>query len=193
MAENNKVRYGLRNAHFAPYKMVDGTPVYEAPIPIPGSVELSLEPRGDLLEFPADDMMYYVSQNNEGYDGTLTVALIPTSFAEKCLGEIKDTDFVHEFADAESQEFALQFEFQGDKKAIRHTMFNCSASRPTINGTTGKTEVNTTELVFVASPLDVNGKRHVKTKTHEETTAAVYDAWYTEVQGLGLEAEPAGA
>lgn len=185
MAEKNKVKFGLRNAYAFPIESeVDGLPTFGSPIRLPGAVELTLEPRGDVLEFPADDMMYYTAQNNEGYDGTLNIALLPKEFSEEILGEVSDEDFVHEFADVEGKKFALACEFQGDVKASRHMFYNCSASRPSISGTTGKTEVNTTELTFIASPIDVKGKRHVKTRTHETTSAAVYDAWFTSVQGL---------
>ncbi|MRD10129.1 phage tail protein, partial [Bacillus thuringiensis] len=55
----NKVSYGLKNVHYVPYNVTDGVVTFKTPIPMPGAVELTNEPRGDLIEFYADDMLYY--------------------------------------------------------------------------------------------------------------------------------------
>ena len=69
---------------------------------MPGAVELTNEPRGDLIEFYADDMLYYSADNNQGYEGTLNIALLPEQFAIDALGEqLDETDGVlNELADA---------------------------------------------------------------------------------------------
>ena len=84
---SNKVTFGLKNVYYA--KRTNET-TYETPVPIPGAVEISLEPKGEGAEFYADDVLYYSAPNNQGYDGTLTIANIPEQFAIDCLGEAKD-------------------------------------------------------------------------------------------------------
>ncbi len=120
-------------------------------------MELTFEPRGDLIEFYADDMLYYAASNNQGYDGTLSIATIPEKFAIDALGEeLDETDGVlNELADAKGKPFALLFEFDGDVNATRHVMYNCSASRPTLASKTktSSAEPNTNELKFVSSPI----------------------------------------
>jgi phi13 family phage major tail protein len=179
----NKVNFGLRNVHYATYTETDGVITYDAPVAIPGAVELSLEPRGDMIEFYADDMLYYSASNNQGYDGTASFANIPEQFAIDALGEEKDaTDMVlTEKSTAKGKNFALLFEFDGDVKATRHVLYNCSASRPTVSSSTktDTVEPNANELTFVASPRSTDYA--VKTKTTETTPAAIYDAWYTDV------------
>lgn len=181
----NKVTFGLKNVHYAPYNVVNGKITFETPIKMPGGIELSLEPRGDMIEFYADDMLFYSASNNQGYDGTLSIANIIEQFAIDALGEQKDeTDLVlNELADAKGKPFALLFEFDGDVKATRHVLYNCTANRPTVGSKTKESsaEPNPNELTFVASPLEIDGKLMVKTKTTAETPAAIYDAWYTKV------------
>jgi phi13 family phage major tail protein len=192
----NKVQFGLKNVHYATFEEKNGVVTFETPTPLPGGVELTFEPRGDLIEFYADDMLYYAASNNQGYDGTLSIASIPEKFAIDALGEqLDEVDGVlNELADAKGKSFALLFEFDGDKKATRHVMYNCSASRPTLASKTktNSAEPNTNELKFVASPINLNGKRVVKTKTTSNTTQAIYDGWNNEVYVKKTEA-PKGA
>lgn len=179
----NKVLFGLKNVHYATVTNTDGTITYGTPTAVPGAVELSLEPRGDMVEFYADDMLYYSAANNQGYDGTFNVAKIPDSFLTEILGEEEDeTDMVlTEKSNAKTKPFALMFEFDGDEKAVRHVLYNCSANRPTVSSSTktNTAEPNTNELTFVASPRESDYA--VKTKTTDTTPTAIYDAWYTEV------------
>lgn len=179
MAEN-KVVFGLKHVHYAKVTETAGVVTYGTPVRLPGAVELSLEPRGDMTEFYADDILYYSNSNNNGYDGTLSLANIPESFATEILGEVADeTDgVITESANIKSEKFALMFEFDGDQKATRHVLYYCSASRPTVSGAT-KTETaepQPNELTFVASPRPSDYL--VKTKTGSGVTPAIYDAWY---------------
>lgn len=179
----NKVTFGLKNVHYSTYTTLDGAITYDTPVAIPGAVEISLEPRGDMVEFYADNMLYYSASNNQGYDGTLTIANIIEQFAIDALGEEKDEDdgVLTEKTTAKQKPFALMFEFDGDVKAIRHVIYSCNASRPTVGSSTktDSVEPNTNELSFVASPRETDYA--VKTKTTTETTAAIYDAWYDAV------------
>lgn len=180
----NRVQFGLKNVHYATFTVgQDGSITYDTPIPIPGAVELSLEPRGEMVEFYADDVLYYSAANNQGYEGTLSIATIPEDFAVDCLGEEKDqTDMVlTEKVTAKGKPFALLFEFDGDEKATRHVLYNCTANRPTISSSTktDTVEPQPNELTFVASPRPTDGA--VKTKTTENTPADVYDNWYIAV------------
>lgn len=184
MAEN-KVQFGLSKAAFAPYTVEGDVVTFETPIPIPGAVSLTLDPRGELTEFYADNILYYVASSNQGYDATLEIATIPQKFATEALGEVLDeTDGVlTEVADAQGKPFAFLFQFEGDVKATRHVMFNCTANRPSISGSTKttSTEPGTTELSLVSSPIEIDGKLLVKTKTTDVTSPEIYDAWYTSV------------
>mgnify|MGYP001326737546 CR=1 FL=1 len=181
-AANNKVKYNLKNAHYALLTFGnDDTPTYSTPVPMPGSVELSLEANGEPENFYADGIAYYVINNNMGYEGDLVLALIPESFRTDVLHETLDSNGVLiESSDAQIAPFALLFEFDGDQKHIRHVMYNCSASRPAIAGKTNEDskEVQTETLTIKATPLPSG---MVKAKTGNTTDATAYSNWYSAV------------
>ena len=180
--KNNKVKYNLKNAHYALLTIgEDGAVSYAAPVPLPGSVSLSLDANGEPENFYADGIAYYVINNNMGYDGDLELALIPESFRTDVLKEELDANGVLiENSEVELASFALLFEFDGDQKHIRHVMYNCSASRPGIEGNTNEDskEVQTETLSIKATPL-ANGM--VKAKTGNTTDSTVYADWYKAV------------
>ena len=74
-----------------------------------------------------------------GYDGDLELAIIPEDFRVSVLNEtLDDNKVLIENANSELNAFALLFEFDGDVKHIRHVLYNCSASRPGIEGRTNE-------------------------------------------------------
>lgn len=155
--KKNKVKYNLKNTHYAMLNISeDGAVSYGTPIPMPGSVSISLDANGEPENFYADGTAYYVINNNMGYDGDLELAMIPESFRKDALREELDSRGVLiENASAELAAFALLFEFDGDQRHIRHVLYNCSASRPGIEGKTNEEsrEVQTETLTVKATPL----------------------------------------
>lgn len=178
----NKVKFNICNVHYAQLTVTeDGIATYAAPVPLPGAVSISLDPTGEPESFYADGIEYYIINNNQGYDGDLEVAMIPEGFRTDILKEEADSNNVLvENANSETGRFALLFEFDGDVKKIRHVLYNCSASRPTIEAKTNEEdkEVQTETLTVKARPL-ANG--YVKAKTGDSTTDTVYKNWYSEV------------
>lgn len=180
--KKNKVKFNICNVHYAPITAAeDGTVTYAVPVPMPGAVSISLDPTGEPESFYADGIEYYVINNNQGYDGDLELAMIPESFRTDILKETADSNNVLvENANSETGSFALLFEFDGDIRKIRHVMYNCSASRPTIESKTNEEdkEVQTETLTVKARPL---ASGYVKAKTGDSTTETVYKDWYKSV------------
>ena len=180
--KNNKVKYNLKNAHYALLTIgEDGSVSYGNPTAIPGSVSISLDANGEPENFYADGIAYYVINNNMGYEGDLELALIPESFrTEVLMEELDDNGVLIENAQVELVSFALLFEFDGDKKHIRHVLYNCAASRPGIEGKTNEDsrEVQTETLTIKATPL---ASGIVKAKTGNTTDTTVYNDWYKAV------------
>ena len=176
--KKNKVKYNLKNTHYAMLSIAeDGSVSYGTPTAMPGSVSISLDANGEPENFYADGEAYYVINNNMGYNGDLELAMIPESFRTDALKEqLDDKGVLIENAQVELAAFALLFEFDGDQRHIRHVLYNCSASRPGIEGKTNEEsrEVQTEKLTIKAAPL-ANGM--VKAKTGDTTDATVYDDW----------------
>lgn len=146
-----------------------------------GAVSISMDPTGEPESFYADGVEYYVINNNQGYDGDLELAMIPETFRTDILKEEQDTNNVLvENSYSETGSVALLFEFDGDVRKIRHLLYNCSASRPSIESKTNEAskEVQTETLTVKARPL-ANG--YVKAKTGDTTSEATYNNWYKTV------------
>ena len=182
----NKVKYNLKNVHAAKLteSVVDGAVkyTYAAPQAIPGAVSISLDAEGDSSPFYADGIVYFRSIANNGYSGELEIALIPEWFRTDILQETLDSNgvLVEKSDQAESVKFALLFEFDGDVRAIRHVMYNCTASRPSIESETKEDtiEPGTEKLSLTADPRE-DGL--VKSRTGDTTSAETYQNWYKSV------------
>lgn len=173
----NKVKFGLKNVHYAMEKATG----YETPVAIPGAVSLSLDPQGELYKFFADNIEYFSTDVNNGYEGDLEMALIPDHFRIAALGETKDAnDVMVENAEAISKKFAFGFQFEGDAKATRYWLYHCTATRTNVAGNTKEEtiEVQTETLTISATPGE-DGV--VRGKTTESTPTATYDGWFDEV------------
>jgi phi13 family phage major tail protein len=177
-----KIKYGLRNVYYA--KATDdgtGNLTYATPVRIAGAVNMSLDAQGDTTPFYADDIVYFSSTANNGYSGTLEVALIPDSFRKDILGETEGTqdNVLYEYANAPTVEFALLFEFQTDENATKHCMYRCTASRASVAGQTKEDSITpqTETLNIVAMPRVDDYL--VKAKC--PSTSSAYANWYTAV------------
>lgn len=152
---SNKIKYGLKNVHYAVITEAGGVVHYATPVAIPGAVNISLSPAGEKVEFYADDLLYFGTNTNQGYEGTLEIARIPDSFREDVMLEELDANGAYiENSSATPKNFALLFEFNGDVKATRHVLYKVNAARPDVAGST-KTkniEPQTETLNITASP-----------------------------------------
>ena len=146
-----------------------------------------MDAQGDTSTFYADNMAYFVTAANDGYSGTFEVALIPDQFRQDVLHETMDeaAQVLVENINNQTSPFALLFEFDGDKKATRHVLYNCTCTRPSVSGgtTTNTKDPSTETMNLTASPLP-NG--NTKARTTVDTPAAQYAGWYDTVwQPLG--------
>lgn len=179
----NKVKFGLKNVHYAPITLgEDGAVSFGTPKSLPGAVNLTLDVQGEEVEFEADDMIYYASYSNTGYKGNLEIANITDDFRKDILNEVEDaTDHIlMEYAANETRPFALLYEVNGDQKATRRVLYYCTVSRPSDNAsTTGKTKTPQTDTLSLTSVPLADGL--TKARTTDSTPDTVFNDWYKSV------------
>lgn len=177
----SKVKFGLKNVHVATVTESGGKITYGVPKAIQGAVSVSLTAAGDLYEFVADDITYFSSYSNNGYDGELEIADIPEWFSSEILGDEVVDGVQFESSEQQSKKFAMTFEVSTDKKPKRYLLYYCSASRPNIASTTkGQTiEAQTSSLTFTARPRIDNYL--IKANTTATITPEVFNAWNTKI------------
>lgn len=179
----NKVKYGLKSCYFAPVSATaaDGTLTYGEPVALPGAVSIALSAQGSSDPFYADNVVYFQSTANNGYEGDLELALIPDEFRTAILGEVLDTKgFYVESSNATATEFALLFQFEGDESATRHCFYRCTASRPEVSGQTTEDSITPqTETITITAMPRINDQ---VVKSRCPASATPYANWFTAVQ-----------
>jgi phi13 family phage major tail protein len=182
----NKVKYNLKNVYAAKLTetVKDGVTTfnYDTPKPIPGAVSISLDAEGETKAFYADGIVYFRSVTNNGYSGDLEIALIPEWFRTEILQEVLDDKgvLVEKSGLSDTVKFALLFEFDGDVRSIRHVLYYCTASRPSLESETKEDtiEPGTEKLSITADP---RSDGLVKARSGDSTDEAAYDNWYKAV------------
>lgn len=176
-----KVRYGLKSLYYAPITVsTSGAETYGTPVAIPGAVNITLSPQGERSDFYADNSLYWTEQNNQGYEGSVEVALIPDSFKTAILGMRTDTKgMVVESSEDGSTRFALLWQFENDEAATRYVLYNCTAERGEVDGnTTEATKTPDTETInFTAVPSTADGY----VKAYAEEGSDNYSTWFSAV------------
>jgi phi13 family phage major tail protein len=178
----NKIKYGISKCYYA-VATDDGTGTltYDTPVALPGAVSLSMDAQGDTNTFYADNIAYFASTANNGYQGDLELALIPDSFRTAVLGETLDATkgFYLEHANVPTVEFALLFQFEGDESATRHCFYRCTASRPATNGSTKEESIEPqTETITITAMPRIDDEL---IKGRCPSTASAYANWFTAV------------
>ena len=181
---SNKVKFGLSNCYMAPITLGENNSyTYGTPIAIPGGVNLTLNPAGDTNDFYADNVIYFSSTANQGYEGDLEIALIPDEVRTKILGESTDTNGAYVESSGDKVEgFAFGFQINGDSANRKYWYYNCTVTRPTTSSSTVEATItpNTDTLTIKAMPRLNDGKVRVfMEKTADNTTA--YNGFFSEV------------
>lgn len=179
----DKVKFGIKNVHIFP--QLTDAPTFGPVIDVPGAVSLSLDAQGDISKFYADNIVYYQTSANNGYEGDLEVALIPDEVFEKIFNYVKNQDNVYtENASKNVVPFAMTFEEEGDQAGTKFVLYNCTATRPSRSLATveDSKEPTTQTLSVSAAPLKDG---NVMAMTSADTTVEVLKDWHTDVYGYG--------
>lgn len=179
----NKVKFGISEVHIAPITYSGSTVTYGTIFALPGAVNLSVEPAGESADFYADNTKYFSDAANQGYTGTLEIALINDDFREKILGQFKDANgaFI-ENKDDDFTDFALGCQFEGDKSGTRYWFYQCSVNRPGVSSQTietTKSPVTDTLNITMAARIS-DGNVMAKLEKTDDNTAA-YNGFFSNV------------
>lgn len=186
----NKVKFGLKNVHYATFDVSDGVVVYSTPKHVPGAVNLSLSVQGSADDFFADNMVYFSQGGTSGYEGDLEMALIPDDYRKDVFGDKEDANGVlFEDANAITKPIALLFQFEGDKKGTRHVLYNVTTGRPNVaSATTDTSKTPQTETMSIsAKPAEDTGL----IKGRAQQGDVPYEDWFKKVYTYAEKASPA--
>ena len=186
MPTENKVKYGLKNVHYARLteNAANGVITYGTPNRIPGAISLSLTASTARKMLAADDTDYWVAESIANYTGDINFAQISDAFRADCLGEQTDVNGVkYETSAPVTTRFAFLFEFDGDYRKTRHILYNCTASRPGIAGQTvnpddGPDPSQSTETLTLTASAQ-NGTGYIKARC--QSGDSEYGNWFTAV------------
>lgn len=182
--EKNKVKFGLSNVHVAKItRDALGEITYGTPFAIPGAVNLTLDPEGETADFKADNTKYFTSSSNQGYNGSLEMALITDEFRTQILGEKTDSNgAMFENVDDIISDFALGFQIDGDQSNRKFWFYNVSAKRPSTSSKTIETnkEPITDTLNITVSPRISDGQVRTFLEETDENTSA-YNSFFESV------------
>lgn len=182
----NKVKFGLKNVY---YSVITETVTsgeisysYATPVHIPGAVSLSVDVDGSTNPFYADNVVYYQTVANNGYSGTLEVAMIPDSFRTDVMQEqTMQNGLIAEYSDKYPKSFAMAFQIDGDESNTCYWFYNCTATRPSVNGATVEENIepqtDTLNIAMRARATDAL----VRLKTSDSTPDSVRNTWFSAV------------
>lgn len=183
MSEINKVLFGLSNVYFSLVTFdSNGTPTFGTPHKHPGAVNLTLEQSGSVTPFYADNIVYYQASSNQGYTGTIELAMLDEWFRMNVLRETKDADGVLvENAAATPAPVAVLYQVEGDQNPVRRVLYYVQPERA---GETNATKADTVEpqtatLNITVTPLP--NTQDIKASTTPDTDSEVYEGWFSEV------------
>lgn len=179
----NKVLYGIKNVHVALLKEEEGSITYDTPFKMPGATGFAPEPQGESTKFYADNIVYFIANSNQGYEGELVLAITPEEFLTQILGQTKDNNgAIIENADDKQARFALMFEGDGDIKNRRWVYWDCTASRPSRENNTKEESIepgtDTLPIVITPRSTDRAVKCYIEPSEENQT---VYDTFFTKV------------
>lgn len=178
----NKVRFNLKNVHYAVLTITSGTVSYGTPKAVPGAVALDLSPQGELTKEYADGIVYYQTAANNGYEGDLEMERFPDEMRQDIWGDTLGgtSKVLTEKANVEPASFALLFQIDGDQNNDFFVLYSCTGTRPHVssrtNEATKQPQHETSTISAVPRPDYL-----VMARTTKDTPAATKTGWFSSV------------
>lgn len=124
----NKVTFGLSNVHIGKYEVgTNGAVTLGTPMALPGAVSLSLDPETLEIEFYADNVKYYAQNGDNGFSGSLEVAMFTKEIKLALMGYAETADGgIVNIKGANKPAVYIVFEAKGDAQNSRGLLLNVS-------------------------------------------------------------------
>ena len=167
-AQKNKVQFGASNLHIAFIETdgsADSAPTYATPVAVPGLVHITLDVEGSSSDFFADNSNYFNTSANNGYSGSIEVALFPDEVLAEALGwRVDSAGGRVEVQDGKPKAFALGFQVEGDAEGRGMWFYNVKMSRPGVEAQTTEdsTDVQTQTADITVTQQIFSGEKVVK-------------------------------
>lgn len=177
----NLIQYGLSQLMYVPVLGYDITAkkyTYGKVKPIPGAKKINLPPSGGTTVIYADNIKYYVIESNQGYNGTVDVVLIPASFIEDIFRETKVNGVRYENSAANTVEFALMGQFEGNEYPKRFCLPRCKATRKTITGETKQESITEQNDSISIEVMPRENDFDTKYSVERADDPAKYSKWF---------------
>ena len=178
-----KITYGLKNIHYAIMERTDSGVTYGKPKKFPGAVNLTLTASNEAVDFYADDIIYYNTNDNSGYTGEIEAALVPDEFRKDVFGDEIIDGLQFENAATDPKHIALMAEFNTDVIAKRICLYDVLCGRPDVTSKTkekGRTP-QTQKMSLTVYPIEINDKTVVKCTTCAETPQETFATFFNAV------------
>lgn len=186
----NKVRFGLKNVHYAKLTESSGSSnnTFATPVAVPGAVSMTIDSSVANNTFYADNIAYFKWLSNNGYTGTLEMARISDAMLKDIWGMTSSGGILYEEADVQPSPFALLFQIDGDADNELNVFYRVvPTSKPTGGSQTiGENKEPVTQsftfevLPLVTGPAYQKGK--IKGRTDTTSTTEIRSAWFSAVQ-----------
>lgn len=162
---NNKVKYGLKNVHYAVATIgEEGDVTYDTPKALLGAQDMTASLLGGKTDVYADDIVFYTANGVSGQELTLTLTNLPESFLTDVLGYKKSSEgSLMEVVGAPVVSFALMFEISGDV-SNRRVVYPLCVATPVVDSATTKgetVEINTVSLTVTARPALLDNESYI--------------------------------
>ena len=125
MSDTNKVRFGLSNVYMGTYTDNNGSVTLGTPKAQKGAVNLSLDPEAEENTFWADNVKYYVTNQDNGFSGSLEVAKFDDAVKTDFLGYVALTGGgIAHVKGAAKPKVYIMGQAEGDSKKRRFILYN---------------------------------------------------------------------
>ena len=185
----NKVRFGLSNIHIGTYtEGTGGTVTLGTPIAQEGAVNMTLDPESEENTFWADNVKYYVTNQDNGFSGSVEVAKWDDEIKTALLGYVAlDGGGIAHVKGAAKPKVYIAAQAEGDAESRRFILYNVTLGQIQFEAATTEDAVEP-----ATETIDINVAGDNKTgitMAEYPKTASAYSTLFTNPPVPALPAE----